>query len=84
MPPGALLVLADVAYPGWRVWVDGRPGSIVTTNYVLRGVPLPEGARTVQFAFLPGSFTVGMFATLVALAALVGLGAAVLTGGRRA
>lgn len=84
MPAGALLVLADVNYPGWRAWADGRPAGIITANYVLRGVPLPEGARTVQFAFLPGSFTVGMFATLVALGALAGLGAAVLAGRRRA
>ena len=83
MPAGALLVLADVDYPGWRAWVDGRPARIVPTNYVLRGVPLPEGARTVQFAFMPGSFTVGMFATLLALGALAGLGAGVLAGRRR-
>ena len=43
----------------------------------------PQGARAVRFVYLPGSFTAGMFATLVALAALSGLAVAVPAGRRR-
>ncbi|MGD9497592.1 MAG: hypothetical protein AB7Y46_14925 [Armatimonadota bacterium] len=82
MPPGSWLVLADVAYPGWRAWVDGRAATIVPANLVLRAVHLPRGAHVVQFAYLPASFTLGMFATLLALAGLGGLSIAVIVGGR--
>jgi len=50
--PG-LLVLSEVAYPGWRVRVDGAPAELRTPAGVLRGVLLPAGGHTVEFSYTP-------------------------------
>ncbi len=74
---GQWIVLSDVLYPGWRVYVDGDEGTIVPANYVLRAVHLSRPARTVTFSYLPASFQLGAFASSLALAALAALAAAV-------
>jgi len=56
---GGLLVLSEVMYPGWRVWVDGRGTPIETAYGVLRAVRLPPGAHTARFAFRPVTVYVG-------------------------
>lgn len=82
--PGAgWLVLADPAYPGWRAFAGDRELPILRANGVLRAVMPPEDASEVRFAYLPASFRVGMFATLLALGALVGIGVAVAVGRSR-
>lgn len=70
----ALLVLADLAYPGWRAEVDGEPAPVLTVDGVLRGVVVPAGAHVVGFRYRPSSLLVGMLVTIVALAALVPYG----------
>ncbi|GAB4529670.1 MAG: hypothetical protein Fur0018_16400 [Anaerolineales bacterium] len=50
--PG-LLVLSEVAYPGWQARVDGVPAPLLTPAGVLRGVLLPAGAHTVIFSYAP-------------------------------
>ncbi len=57
--PG-LLVLSEVAYPGWQVSVDGRPAHIQTVAGVLRGVELTVGEHSVEFVFRPWSVYVGL------------------------
>ncbi len=83
MPAGSWLVLADTAYPGWRAFADGVEQPIARADLVRRAVHLPNGARSVCFVYLPGSFTVGMFATLIALMALSALAASVAAGRRQ-
>ncbi len=48
--PG-LLVLSEVAYPGWQVRVDGLPAPLLTPAGVLRGVLLPAGRHEVVFVY---------------------------------
>lgn len=50
--PG-LLVLSEVDYPGWRVWVDGVEQPVQKVDGLLRGVLLDEGNHVVEFAFRP-------------------------------
>lgn len=70
----ALLVLADLAYPGWRADVDGDSAPVLTVDGVLRGVVVPAGAHVVTFRYRPTSWLVGMLVTMVALVALVPYG----------
>lgn len=70
----ALLVLADLAYPGWRAEVDGAAVPVLTVDGVLRGVVVPSGDHVVTFRYRPTSVLVGMLVTIVALAALVPYG----------
>lgn len=56
----AMLVLSDVAYPGWQALVDGEPAPIVRTDFVLRGVPIPAGEHRVALSFRPMSLVLGV------------------------
>jgi hypothetical protein len=64
---GAVLVLADAWYPGWRVRVDGRPAALLRADYLLRGVAVPAGEHHVEFVFRPASFYAGLGVSLAAL-----------------
>jgi len=69
----ALVVLADVAYPGWGAAVDGRPAAVLTTDYLLRGVAVPAGEHRVRLEFRPTHFAAGAAVSGIAAAALGGL-----------
>lgn len=70
--PG-MLVLTDAFYPGWEARVDGQPAKIYRVNGVVRGVFVPEGARTVEFSYFPASLRIGLGVCAAALAACLGL-----------
>lgn len=63
--PG-LLVLSEVAYPGWTVSVDGQIAEVQAAGGLLRSVRLPEGSHQVAFVYRPILLYVGL--------ALAGLG----------
>jgi hypothetical protein len=69
----ALLVLNDTEFPGWRAYVNGEQASIVTANYLFRGVFVPAGKNTVEFRYEPRSFWAGVAVALAAIVALAGL-----------
>ena len=52
--PG-VVVLHDVAYPGWIVTVDGVAKPLLRADLIFRGVEVPPGHHTVEFAFHPFS-----------------------------
>ena len=54
------VILSEVAYPGWRAWVDGKEVQIEVADGLLRGVTLPPGAHQVIFRFLPASVFLGL------------------------
>ncbi len=71
-PTPAYLVLAEVDYPGWRAWVDGRPAPIWRANYAFRAVYLEAGQHQVEMRFQPASWRWGMLLTGLTLIGLVG------------
>jgi uncharacterized membrane protein YfhO len=62
-----LLVLADVFYPGWKCFVDGKETNIYRANYVMRGIFVPAGRHRVEFRYEPLSFKVGVVLSLASL-----------------
>ncbi|MFT6443365.1 MAG: hypothetical protein ACJASQ_000292 [Crocinitomicaceae bacterium] len=45
-------VFSEIYYPdGWTAYVDGKEVPIHKTNYLLRGIEIPKGAREVRFEF---------------------------------
>lgn len=48
--PG-ILVLADVWYPEWGVWVDGERHSLLRADHALRAVALESGEHVVEFRY---------------------------------
>jgi hypothetical protein len=67
-PKGSALVVSENFYPGWHVTVDGKPASVERADLVLMGVPLPEGARQMEFTYSSDVYARGKAITLVALA----------------
>lgn len=61
------LVLTDVYYPGWKVFVDNKESKIYKTNHTLRSVYLTEGYHNVVFVYKPLSFYKGLSITLFTL-----------------
>jgi hypothetical protein len=59
------LHLADQFYAGWRADVDGGSVEIKRDNEVFRSVAVPSGRHTVSFRYLPASFAIGLFLSLV-------------------
>ena len=51
-----ILVLNDVFYPYWRVFVDGEERELLQANYLFRGVHVGPGEHTVVFRFEPFSW----------------------------
>jgi hypothetical protein len=67
--PG-ILVLADMAYPGWKASVDGKPATLLTADGLFRAVAVEAGSHKVVFRYRPLSFYAGAAVSLAALAAL--------------
>lgn len=78
--PG-LLVLAETAYPGWRVTVDGAAAEPLTAYTTVRAVCVPAGQHVVEWRFVPTIFAWGGGITVVSLL-LVGVAAVFAYRGR--
>ncbi|HLK09934.1 MAG TPA: YfhO family protein [Candidatus Binatia bacterium] len=55
----ALLVLADLYWPGWHVAVDGVERPLYRVDYLFRGVALAPGDHRVRFWYAPRLLEVG-------------------------
>ncbi len=67
--PG-FLVLTDLYYPGWRVWVDGVEAELLRGDYLFRAVPIGPGSHEVEFVFEPLTVRVGGLVSALTLALL--------------
>lgn len=45
----SFIILTDVMYPTWSVFIDGIKSSMYQTDYLFRGVVVPSGKHTVVF-----------------------------------
>jgi len=70
VPDGGKLFLAEIAYPGWRAWVDGKEMPVEVVDGLFRGVTLPPGPHDIVFRFQPLPVYLGII-----LAAIGWLGA---------
>jgi Bacterial membrane protein YfhO len=80
----AMLFLADLAYPGWKAYVDGQETQIYRADYLFRSVFVPAGKHTVEFVYRPRSFRLGLLITLVGTAVVTGALLRLALGGRGA
>ena len=69
-PRPAVLVLADLDWPGWRVAVDGEERPILRADYLFRAVAVAPGEHTVIFHYASRSIQLGMLVSLATLLAL--------------
>jgi len=64
------LVLSDSYYPGWKVFVDGKPDKLYRAYRFLRAVYLDKGRHTIRFVFDPLSYKIGKYISLATIALL--------------
>ena len=62
-----LLVLSDNWYPGWQAEIDGMTAEILRANYTMRAVRVPAGRHVVSFRFVPRTFRLSMYISIVSL-----------------
>jgi hypothetical protein len=67
-----ILILSEVYYPNWKVFVDGVEKTILRCDYSLRGVAIEKGNHTVVFKYVDKDFQLGAIITLFALAIIIG------------
>jgi hypothetical protein len=68
----AMLFLADMVYPGWKAYVDGKETPIYRANYIFRAIFVPAGQHTVEFVYQPRSFRLGLLITLAGMVVVLG------------
>ncbi len=72
----AVLVLADLAAPGWGVEVDGQDQPLLTADHVLRAVALPAGPHEVRFRYRDPAVRRGLTLTLLGAVGIAAVAAA--------
>ena len=60
----ALLVLSEMAYPGWQARLDGQAVDWQRVNYILSGVPVAAGKHRIEFFYQPQMVKNGAVVTL--------------------
>ncbi|EEF60313.1 YfhO family protein [Pedosphaera parvula] len=65
----SVLLLNDKFDPDWKVWVDGKPATMLRSNFIMRGVYLQPGQHEIVFKYLPpfGVFYVSLSAVILAI-----------------
>ncbi len=54
-PEPTFLVVGDLYMEGWKAFLDGREVPLYKTDFLVRGVAVPEGGHTVRMQyFVPG------------------------------
>jgi hypothetical protein len=61
--PG-ILILSDLMYPGWNVYVDDLKKEILNVDYLLRGVFVDIGQHKVRFSYEPVVLKNGLYISL--------------------
>ena len=71
--PG-LLSLAEISYPGWKAWVDGRPAAVTDSAGLLRSVWLGSGDHEVVFRYLPNALFYGFGLMVLGILLTIAIG----------
>ncbi len=67
-----IAVFSEIYYDkGWNAYIDGELKPHFRTNYVLRGLQIPQGKHVVEFKFESDSYTLGENIALASSAILV-------------
>ena len=59
------LILTDTFYPGWKVFINGEPDKIQLYLDLFKKVDIERGKSDVVFLFIPRSFLIGLFLTVL-------------------
>lgn len=62
---GVFVNHAQLAYPGWKAFVDGEEVKLYTVNNLIQGAIVPSGEHAVEFRFEPNDLKIGGIITLL-------------------
>ena len=65
----AFLVVSESWSPGWRATIDGHAASVLRTNALVLGVPVPRGHHRVRMTYDPPGLRAGALVSSGTLAA---------------
>ncbi|MBP6823726.1 MAG: YfhO family protein [Acidobacteria bacterium] len=68
-----ILVVSEIATPGWEATIDGQPTAIYSANYLLRGVIVPEGKHSIEMRYTAPSAMFGSAISALTLLLIGGL-----------
>lgn len=68
----SIAVVRNSYDPGWSATVDGRPASVIPTDYLAQGVAVPTGRHEVRLVYRDRAVIGGMFANLLVWFILLG------------
>jgi len=64
----SFLASSQLAYPGWRAWIDGRSATLHEINGLFLGLEIPPGKHAIHLRFIPLTLCIGLlFAAMVIL-----------------
>ena len=69
----SLMILTDVYYPGWKALIDGVETKVYRADGLVRAVFVPEGNHTVEFVYLPESYSTGIIISVISAIILGGI-----------
>lgn len=67
------LVVSESNAPGWEATIDGKEVSLYTTDYLLRGVIVPEGSHRVEMRYTATKAKIGAAISMLTLLLIAGL-----------
>lgn len=62
---------AQIAYPGWKAYIDGMETKVYTVNNLIQGVYVPKGEHEVIFRFEPLDVKIGIILSIIGLIVFV-------------
>lgn len=68
-----MLVISEIYYPGWQVFIDGKRRQIDQFGGLFRSVVLEPGDKVVTFIFRPMSLCVGLVFFLITIIFIAGI-----------
>ena len=68
-----LLVLSEIHYPKWKVYVDDKEQPLLRVNYLLRALRLAPGSKKVRLRFEDPTYQVGKSISWISSLLLIGL-----------
>lgn len=60
-----LLVLSEIWFPAWKVYIDSKEAELLRTNFSLRGVVVPQGKHKIEFKYESEAFSKGAMLTAI-------------------
>jgi hypothetical protein len=70
-PVAGIVLVRNMWDRDWRATVDGRPGRVIPTDYLVQGVPVGAGKHTILLTYDDPAIGYGLLGSAVALAGLL-------------